>query len=72
MDGAPSITGKEGGVVAKWKDKVHPEDGGLGFTTDHSINHEETLCCKSLKMDQVIEVVIKTVKFIRARGLNVR
>ncbi|KAJ3583539.1 hypothetical protein NHX12_016995, partial [Muraenolepis orangiensis] len=32
----------------------------------------EALCCKSLKMDHVMEVVVRTVNFIRSRGLNHR
>ena len=70
-DGAPSMTGKKAGVVAKLKRKVHTANGELGFWTFHVIIHEEALWCKSLKMDHVKEV-IKTVKIICARGLNHR
>lgn len=32
--------------------------------------HQEALCCKSLKIENVVEVVIKTVNLIWSRGLN--
>ena len=71
-DGAPSMTGKRVGVVAKLKEKVNAANGGHDFHTFHCIIHEEALCCKTLKMKHVMEVVFNTVNFIRARGLNHR
>lgn len=71
-DGAPSMVGRKAGVVAKFKAKVEalrPEQALLGF---HCILHQDALCSKSLKMNNVMDVVIKTVNFIRARGLNHR
>lgn len=71
-DGAPSMIGKKAGVVTKFREKVQAANGGGDFWTFHCILHQEALCCKSLKMDHVMEVVVRTVNFIRARGLNHR
>jgi len=35
-------------------------------------SHQEALCCKSSKMDHIMQVVVRTVNFIRARGLDHR
>uniref|UniRef100_A0A9J7YGI0 Uncharacterized protein n=1 Tax=Cyprinus carpio carpio TaxID=630221 RepID=A0A9J7YGI0_CYPCA len=69
-DGAPSMIGKKAGVVTKFREKVQAANGGGDFWTFHCILHQDALCCKSLKMDHVMEVVVRTVNFIRARGLN--
>ena len=66
------MSGKKAGVVAKLKKKVHTANGGLGLWTFHCIIHEEALCCKSLKKDNVIEVLAKTAKVIHTRGLKHR
>lgn len=71
-DGAPSMIGKKAGVVTKCREKVQTANGGRDFWTFHCILHQEALCCKSLKMDNVMKVVIQTVNFIRSRGLNHR
>ena len=71
-DGAPSMVGRKAGVATKFRDKVQTANGGQGFWVFHCILHQEALCCKTLKMDHVMSVVVKTVNFIRARGLNHR
>lgn len=71
-DDAPSMIGKKAGVMTKFREKVQALNGGDRFWTFHCILHQEALCCKSLKMDHVMEVVVRTVNFIRARGLNHR
>ncbi|XP_066980426.1 general transcription factor II-I repeat domain-containing protein 2-like [Macrobrachium rosenbergii] len=71
-DGAPSMVGGKAGVATKFREKVQATDGGQDFWTFHCILHQEALCCKTLKMDHVMSVVVQTVNFIRARGLNHR
>ena len=53
-------------------EKVQTANGGRDFWTFHCILHQESLCCKALKMDNIMEVVVQTVNFIRSRGLNHR
>lgn len=71
-DGAPSMVGRKAGVATKFREKVQAANGGQDFWTFHCILHQEALCCKTLKMDHVMSVVVQTVNFIRARGLNHR
>ena len=71
-DGAPSVTGRKHDVVARFKENVYATNGGLDLWTFHCIIHKESLCSKSMKMDHVMEVVVKTVNFIHAKGLNNR
>ncbi|KAL2083019.1 hypothetical protein ACEWY4_020792 [Coilia grayii] len=71
-DGAPSMVGKKAGVVVKLREKVREANPDNVFWNFHCILHQEALCCKSLKMEHVMSVVISTVNFIRARGLNHR
>ncbi|CAI5682279.1 unnamed protein product [Oreochromis niloticus] len=71
-DGAPSMIGKKAGVVKKFRDKVQSANGRRNFWTFHCILHQEALCCNSLKMDNVMKVVIQTINFIRSRSLNHR
>ena len=71
-DRAPSMIGKKAGVAPKLREKAQVVSGGYELWIFHSIPHQEALCCKSLKMDHVMQVVVRTVNFIRARGLNRR
>jgi len=43
---------------------------GREFWTFHCTSHQKALCCKSSKMEHVMQVVVRTVNFIRTRGLN--
>ena len=71
-DGAPSMVGRKAGVATKIREKVQAANRGQDFWAFHCILHQEALCCKTLKMDHVMNVVVQTVNFIRARGLNHR
>jgi len=69
-DRAPPMIGKKTGVAPKLREKAQVVSGGRELRTFHSISHQEALCCKSLKMDHIMQVVVRTVTFIRARGLS--
>ena len=57
-DGVPSMIGKKASVMTKFREKVQTANGGRDFWTFHCILHGESLCFKSLKMDDVMEVVV--------------
>uniref|UniRef100_A0A2C9M951 Uncharacterized protein n=1 Tax=Biomphalaria glabrata TaxID=6526 RepID=A0A2C9M951_BIOGL len=42
------------------------------FAAIHCILHQEALCGKSLQLKNVMDVVVKTMNLLRARGLNHR
>jgi len=45
---------------------------GRDFWTIHCSVHQEALCCKLLKKDHVMGVIVRTVNSILARGINHR
>ncbi|XP_072124401.1 E3 SUMO-protein ligase NSE2 isoform X1 [Mobula birostris] len=69
-DGAPSVVRKKAGVVVKLGETVQTGNPEQEFRNFHCIIHQEALCSRTLKMDNVMDVVIKTVNFIRAKGLS--
>jgi len=73
-DSAPSMIGKKQvGIVTKFREKVQVVSGEREFCTFHCIPHHEALCCKSLKMDHVMQVIVqRVINFVQARGLNHR
>lgn len=71
-DGAPAMVGRKSGVVGLLKAELVKLEGSEQLIASHCIIHQENLCAKELKMDHVMTVVVKTVNFIRARGLNHR
>jgi len=36
----------------------------------HCIRHQENLCAKALKLDNVMQIIIKAVNFMKSEGLN--
>ncbi|XP_078495358.1 general transcription factor II-I repeat domain-containing protein 2-like [Ciona intestinalis] len=70
-DGAPSMVGKRSGCVALLKSKFN-EITNKELITYHCIIHQEALVLKVLQMKNIMNVVIKSVNFIRSRGLNHR
>jgi hypothetical protein len=69
-DGAPAMCGNKTGLAGPVK--KHCADLNAQPLTYHCIIHQEALCSKTLKMQHVMAVVVKTVNFIRARSLNHR
>ena len=70
--GAPAMIGRKVGVVTMFREKVQSARAGSDFWNFRFILHQEFLYCKSLKMDNVMKVVIETMNFIRSRSLNNR
>ena len=61
------------GVVGLVKKKLYSlEANKINFISVHCILHQEALCSKSLQMKEVMDLVVKTVHFIRSHGLNHR
>jgi len=72
-DGAPAMLSENVGVVGLLKNKLHSlSPQSIKFTSIHCILHQEALCGKNLQMKGVMEIVVKTVNFIRSRALNHR
>ena len=69
-DGAPAMCSERVGLVGLLKDKV--KKLGEYISAIHCIIHQEALCGKKIQMKNVMDVVVKTVNFIRARSLNHR
>jgi len=71
-DGAPAMCSEKAGVIGLMVEKRNQLSLAGPFAVIHCILHQEALCGKSLKMKDVMDVVVKTVNFIRALGLNHR
>ncbi|XP_071398745.1 general transcription factor II-I repeat domain-containing protein 2A-like, partial [Centroberyx affinis] len=71
-DGCPNLTGKNVGLLKRMQDKVTEIDADQKLVFLHCIIHQHVLCKSVLKINHVIDVVAKTVNFIRARALNHR
>ncbi|XP_026582021.1 general transcription factor II-I repeat domain-containing protein 2A-like, partial [Pseudonaja textilis] len=70
--GCPNLTGRNVGLLKRMQDKVTEINPEQKLTFLHCIIHQEVLCRSVLKMNYVVDVVTKTVNFIRARALNHR
>lgn len=71
-DGAPAMVGRNNGLIGLIQAELNKSEQASLLIASHCIIHQENLCAKRLKMDHVMTVVIATVNFIRARGLNHR
>ena len=70
-NGAPAMIGKRDGLVKLIQDDAIASQN-LCMMKYHCTVHQENLCAKALKMDNIMQIVIKDVNFIRAKGLNHR
>uniref|UniRef100_A0AAR2KU72 DUF4371 domain-containing protein n=1 Tax=Pygocentrus nattereri TaxID=42514 RepID=A0AAR2KU72_PYGNA len=70
-DGAPSMVGSARGVIVRinreMSERRHPRP-----ITIHCLIHQQALCCKAVKWDSVMKVVVSCVNFIKANALNHR
>lgn len=71
-DGAPAMIGIDNGVGKRLFSEILQSNPNASFIHVHCIIHQEVLCGKALKFDNVLKIVTKVVNFIRARGLNHR
>ena len=71
-DGAPSLTGKNVGLIRKINDQVQNLHPGQTILSFHCIIHQENLCKVALDFKHVIDPVVSAVNIIRVRGLNHR
>ena len=71
-DGCPSLTGKNVGLLKRLSDRVAEVDCTRELIFLHCIIHQDVLCKKVFDMKHVVDPVLKSVNFIRARGLNHR
>lgn len=71
-DGAPAMAGNKKGFIALLQEHM----GNLGIAQKlvriHCIIHQEALCARSLKLKNVMDIVVKVVNLILSRGLNHR
>ena len=65
-DGAPAMVGKREGLV-KLIENEALLSGNTKMMKYHCIIHQGNLCSKSLKIESVMKVLVKTVNFIRSR-----
>ena len=70
-DGALAMVGKREGLAKLTEDNAiaAPNSHLMKY---HCIIHQENVCTKALKMDNVVQIIIKTVNFITVKGLNHR
>ena len=71
-DGAPAIIGRHQGLIAFVLKEVQTLLSPVDIVIYHCIIHQESLCAKSLGLNNVMKVVVSTVNFIQSRGLNHR
>lgn len=67
-DGCPSMIGKNNGVVAL----IQKNTGANAILSYHCIIHQQHLSSKAVGFENVMNIVIKVVNFIRSNGLKHR
>jgi len=74
-DGAPAMVGKEKGAIKLLIDKIESTRKTNNFWKRddlfiiHCLIHQQNLCSQVLSMNHVMQVVIKTVNYIRSHAL---
>lgn len=71
-DGAPSMVGRNNGVVSLLKKEMIAHGLSPDIFVFHCLIHQENLCAKALNMKHVMSVVVKTVNYIRNNALKHR
>ncbi|XP_029657193.1 general transcription factor II-I repeat domain-containing protein 2-like [Octopus sinensis] len=66
------MVGRQAGVAAKLRAEIEMVNPGSSFAHFHCIIHQQYLCSKILKMENIISLVTKTVNYIRGHPLNHR
>ena len=67
----PAMVGRGTGGVLLLSEKV-ANNGDEKLIKYHCIIHEEALAAQTLEMKHVMAIVVKTVNFLKSRGLNHR
>ena len=70
-DGAPVMGGRRERLVKLTEGNATAAQNSC-LMKYHCTVQQENLCTKALKMDNVMQLIIKTVNFIRGKGLNHR
>ncbi|XP_063581739.1 general transcription factor II-I repeat domain-containing protein 2B isoform X6 [Pongo abelii] len=68
--GTPAMVDASNGLVTKLQSRVATFCKGAELKSVCCIIHPESLCAQKLKMDHVMDVVVKSVNWICSRGLN--
>ena len=71
-DGAPSMVGKNKGVVSLLQKQMENNEINNNIVKLQCLIHQEALCAKVASLKNIMDVRVKTVNFILSRGLNHR
>ena len=72
-DGAPAMVGSQKGLTTLVKREMTRYGlNASDLVVCHCVIHQENLCAKSVKLSNVMPIVIKCINFIKNRGLNSR
>jgi len=69
-NGAPSMIGNRSGFVSLVKSRQREVDSPVELISLHCIIHQQSLFGQIANLEHVMSVVVKSVNYIRARGLN--
>ena len=69
-DGAPSMVGKNKGVVSLLQKHIENNEINNNIVKLQCLIHQEALCAKMASLKSIMDEVLKIVNFILSRGLN--